>query len=371
MEGGILLKCLRQCFLVLLLTIGIQCANPAKAQGAISIPAEDLTLTPTYPILKISGFSNFDFSSTDEKNSGFKQGQLILHFSSALSAKTSFFAEVSLTTRATGGSKIGLERGFIRFDRSDYFKASFGRYHTPVNWWNTAFHHGLWLQTSIGRPEMTKFGGQYIPVHFVGGLVEGVFPARGLNLHYNVGLGNGRDSNVSGAGGAGDNNNTRAWLINLFSTPDRFFGLQVGASLYLDKITLPASDGRAFRERIVAGHFAWQREDPELIAEIAHVHHHQAGGGPTYRNLAYYVQVGYRLPWFGALWKPYYRFEYTDIAENEPVFSKRSEFNRTSSIVGLRYDIFYLAAIKTEYRNQRRPNQPKVDGGFVQLSFTF
>jgi len=37
----------------------------------------------------------------------------------------------------------------IRYDYNDFFKLSFGRYHTPINYWNTAFHHGLWLQTTI------------------------------------------------------------------------------------------------------------------------------------------------------------------------------------------------------------------------------
>ena len=39
------------------------------------------------------------------------------------------------------------------FDKSDRLKVSFGRYHTPINYWNTAFHHGQWLQTTISRPD--------------------------------------------------------------------------------------------------------------------------------------------------------------------------------------------------------------------------
>ena len=65
----------------------------------------------------------------------------------------------------------------LRFDRSDQLKVSFGLYHTPINWWNTFYHHGQWLQTSIQRPEMIQFGGRFLPVHFVGALVEGVLPA--------------------------------------------------------------------------------------------------------------------------------------------------------------------------------------------------
>src|SRR2546425_487175 len=146
------------------------------------------------------------------------------------------------------GFNAEVERAIIRFDHSDKLKVSFGRYHTPINWWNTAFHHGQWLQTTISRPEMVQFGGRFIPVHFVGALVEGGVPAGGWNLNYQAGVGNGRGSVISRSGDFGDNNNNRAWLVNVFTKPDVAFGLQVGGSVYFDRIT---SAGRPeFSERI-------------------------------------------------------------------------------------------------------------------------
>ena len=75
---------------------------------------------------------------------------------------------------------------------------------------------------------MTQFGGSFIPVHFIGMLVEGAIPAGGLNLNYNVGLGNGRGQVISRGGDFGDINNNRAWLVNAFIKPNRLYGLQVG-----------------------------------------------------------------------------------------------------------------------------------------------
>jgi hypothetical protein len=118
-------------------------------------------------------------------------------------------------------------------------KVSFGRYHTPINWWNTAFHHGQWLQTTISRPEIMQFGGRFIPVHFVGALVEGGVPAGGLNLNYQAGIGNGRGNVISRGGDAGDNNARPAYVFNAFAKPDQAFGLQVGGSFYLDRISQP------------------------------------------------------------------------------------------------------------------------------------
>lgn len=332
---------------------------------------------PGAPSLKLGGFGDINFASTDQRGArqGFFQGQFTLHISSALSPRVNYFGEVTLSARSDAGTgsppatgfNAEVERSIIRFEQSDYLKFSGGRYHTPINWWNTAFHHGQWLQTTISRPEMTQFGGRFIPVHFLGGLVEGAFPAGGLNLNYNVGLGNGRGSVISRGGDDGDNNFHRAWLVNLFAKPDRLFGMQVGGSVYRDKVAV--AGGREFREWITSAHVVWQKEDPEIIAEFANVHHEEIGRPGTFNSQAWYVQAAYRLPWFEKLWKPYYRFEYIHIPRGDTVF--RGVPNLVGSTAGIRYDIAAFAALKLEYRNQRRPGIPRVNGAFLQTSFTF
>src|SRR6266852_5773520 len=156
-----------------------------------------------YPSLQIRGFGDVDFSATDQKGSvsGFNLGQFVLHFASPLSEKVSYFGEVSFTAQPTGYD-LSVERTIIRYDYNDYFKLSFGKYHTPIGYWNAAFHHGAWLQTTIARPEMIKFGGTFIPVHFVGFLAEGNIPSGGAGLSYNFGVGNGRGDIISRPGDA-------------------------------------------------------------------------------------------------------------------------------------------------------------------------
>src|SRR5882672_10234371 len=206
----------------------------------------------------MTGFSDLNFSATNlhsaatgfgaqtllSPHSGFEEGQFTLHLSSALSPKVTMFGEVTFTARADAGTgspaatgfNAEVERVMIRYDANDYFKLSFGRYHTPINYWNTAFHHGQWLQTTISRPEMTQFGGSFIPVHFVGSLVEGVVPAGGLNLNYAAGLGNGRGQVISRPGDFGDVNNNRSWLINAFVKPNRMYRFRMGGSVYRDSL---------------------------------------------------------------------------------------------------------------------------------------
>ncbi len=337
------------------------------------------TLAGGTPNLRLAGFSDFNFSSTDQHGtkSGFSEGQFILHMSSALTSRVSYFGEVSVTARSDAGLgsppapgfNFEVERSIIRFDQSDKFKVSFGRYHTPINYWNTEYHHGSWLQTSISRPDMVEFGGSFIPVHFIGALVEGALPANGLNLNYNVGIGNGRSSVISRGGDFGDINNNRAWLTTLFIKPDKLFGLQVGGSVYHDEITQGVNNTR---EWITAGHVVWSRENPEIIAEVANVHHE--GVAPltgVSNSIAYYTQFGYRLPWFQRLWKPYYRFEYIHVPKSDTLFRLVVPSENTS-ILGVRYDISRFAAIKLEYRNIGSPLFPqRVNGAFAQTSFTF
>ena len=242
-----------------------------------------------YPSLKISGFGDIGYSATHlaEGAKGFSLGQLALHMASELSARVTFFGEISFSARADAGTGMPPATGFnaeverliLRFDHSDQLKVSFGRYHTPINYWNTAFHHGQWLQTTIARPEMIQFGGRLLPVHFVGALVEGSVPAGGWNLNYKGGVGNGRASVISRAGDPGDVNGDRAWLANGFSKPDRLYGLEFGASVYGDTITLSSS--RQFSEQIVSAHVVWQKEDPEIIAEFANIRHDEIDNPPV------------------------------------------------------------------------------------------
>lgn len=326
-----------------------------------------------YPALQIRGFADVDFSATDQPGttSGFNLGQLDLHLASALSQKVSYFGELTFNAHPTGYT-VEVERSIVRYDYNDFFKLSFGRYHTPIGYWNTAFHHGAWLQTTIDRPEMVKVGGAFTPIHFVGFLAEGNIPSGGAGLAYSVGVGNGRGEIISRPGDAGDNNNNRAWVANIFSRPARLYGLQFGASVYRDKLSL--GGGNDFREWITSAHLAWTRGDPELLAEFENVNHKSILTNKVSNSDAFYVQVGYRLPWLEKTLKPYYRFEYMHTPKSEVVYG---DLDLVESIVGLRYDISSYAAFKGEYRRASRQVLATptfagvVNGLFLQTSFTF
>jgi len=340
-------------------------------------PQNGRSVEPHFPSMQLHGFADVDFSATDERGSfsGFNLGQFVLHVASPLSKRVAYFGELSFTAGPTSYT-ADVERSIIRYAYNDYFKLSFGRYHTPINYWNTAFHHGLWLQTTISRPEMIRFGGRFLPVHFLGMLAEGNIPSGSLGLGYEVGLGNGRAGTISRAGDTGDVNSNRAWVARIFARPTSLRDLQIGGAVYRDKITpVPALTGSpTFGEWISSAQIAWTRETPELISEFANVHHLNNLTGTVHNSQAYYIQLAYRLPWEQRKWKPYYRFEYTHVPTTEPLFSTTA-FEVTDlvgSTAGVRFDITDFAAFKWEYRHTKhRPADPPVNGVFVQTSFTF
>jgi hypothetical protein len=329
------------------------------------------------PLLQIAGFSDVNFAASDDPRtrSGFSEGQFILHMTSQLSPRVNFFGELSFTARPDAGMGVPpapgfnmeVERSIIRYAQSDSLKLSFGRYHTPINYWNTSYHHGAWLQTTAFRPEVAQFGGSFIPVHFVGALVEGSTGAGGLNLNYSAGTGNGRGSVWSRGGDFGDINNNKAWLASGFIRPDAFYGLQVGGAIYRDKLTQPGTP--EVREWIQSAHVVWDRENPELIAEFTNVRHQPASGGVVSNSQSYYAQLAWRLNAWGRKFKPYYRYEYIHIPKSDFAFQTVPDLN--GSTLGIRYDLTAFSALKFEYRRLKRSNMPWFNGLVMQTSFAF
>jgi hypothetical protein len=323
-------------------------------------------MSAEHPPVVIRGFADVDFGTTDNRADadGFSLGQFVLHMASPLGRKVSFFAETSFTPRSNTFN-LELERLSVRYDVDDRLKISMGRYHTPINYWNTAFHHGLWLQTTIRRPEMIQIGGVFQPVHFVGLLAEGAVGPPTVGLGYNVGVGNGRGALIGRGGDAGDVNRNRAWLAKVYVRPAQLYGVEAGAAVYHDLITTTGSPG--FREIISSAYVALSRETPEIIAEFANVNHRDPAGGATFNSRAFYVQAAYRPPSLPQ-WKPYYRFERLFGVDGEPVFGN---VDQTISTAGVRYELTDVAAIKLEYRNRRESSAPRSNGAFVQVAFVF
>ena len=301
---------------------------------------------------------------TDED--GFYVGQAVAHLTASLDDSFGVFAEVSLTAKDSEYS-IEVERLMVKYDFSDRFKVSAGRYHAPIGYWNSAFHHGAWLQTTISRPLVVNFGSKLVPIHFVGILLEGSLPSGNLGLSYKAGFGNGRHANIARAGDAGDINGDKAWLLRLSSKPKKMFGLEFGLSYYADEVSLPNSPN--VDENTIAAYAVWTKESPELIFEYIHSEHELVTDSSASGDVdAWYGQIGYRLPGKYSQWKPYVRIEKTDVDSSDPLLGAEG-LDYDAGILGVRWDFNPYAAIKAEYRNEEFANGGRENNFALQISF--
>src|SRR5437870_7988114 len=118
-----------------------------------------------------------------------------------------------------------------------------------LGYYNTAFHHGTWFQTAVGRPFFLDFedGGGIIAAHNVGASIHGAIPSGKWGLGYIFEVGNGRSYVPPGQEenlvlNVKDDNDYKAFNLAFISKPDWLSGLQFGAGLYSDTLspsTLP------------------------------------------------------------------------------------------------------------------------------------
>ena len=323
--------------------------------------------SPSQPEFNFIGFGDIGYFSRDAISpDGFAVGQAVAHLTASLDDRFRVFGEFSMTAR-DNEYKAGVERLIVRYDFSDRFKLSAGRYHSPIGYWNSAFHHGSWLQTTTSRPEMVKFGSKIVPIHFVGVLLEGSFPQNALGLSYKAGFGNGRHENIAQAGDAGDINGDDAWLFQINSSPDRFFGLQTGIGFYSD--TVSPDDRADIDERTLSAYVAWEKESPEVIVEYLHSEHEFVADGSINGDVdAWYAQFAYRLSGKAAQWKPYVRLEKTDVNDTDPLLGDQG-LDYEAAILGVRWDFSAYAALKAEYRNEDFNNIGREDNFRLQVCF--
>jgi hypothetical protein len=328
---------------------------------------EIISSGPSGPEFNFMGFGDISYISRDGNNQdGFVIGQAVGHMAASLGDSLSIFAEVTATGKDSQYS-VELERLIVKYDFSDLFKLSAGRYHTPLGYWNSAFHHGSWLQTTTSRPEMIKFGSKLLPIHFVGVLLEGNLTNNSLGLSYSAGFGNGRHANVARSGDAGDINGDKAWMAQLNIAPDRFFGLNAGLGFYSDEIT--PDDRPEIKESTVSAYVAWAKESPEIIVEYLHSSHELLTDSSVSGDVdAWYAQFAYRLKGEFSDWKPYARYEYTEVEDTDPLlFDQGLDYD--AAVLGVRWDFNPYAALKAEYRAEEFENSGRENNFRLQLSF--
>lgn len=352
-----------------------------------NVMAERMDLSKT--LLRIRGFGDVSlvggsrqaYPPTNQlaQTTSFALGQLDLFTTSDISDKFKFISEIvfeggpdniyGVYTGTVNAFTVDVERYLIQYSYNDYFNISVGRWHTGIGYYNTAYHHSTWLQTTTGRPLLFQFEdrGGILPIHTVGVTATGLIPSGPLGLHYIAEAGNGRESRTpltaEPVQNEVDDSNHKAFNFGVFARPERLRGLQTGFSVYHDILT-PQNSNR-IEETIMAMHAVVVRSNYEWLNEAMVIRHSIIGESKVYNTPGFYSQISRQ---FGSF-RPYLRYQYINAARTEPVFPDVGLNEGPSA--GIRFDASEFVALKFQYDYTVQRNQPNYSTLTLQIGFTF
>jgi hypothetical protein len=347
--------------------------------------AESERMDVSKTLLRIRGFGDVTFHGDNYHPAGFPGdktaftlGQLNLFVTSDISDRFKFLSEIvfeagpdniyGVTRGVANTFGVDVERYLLTYSKNEYFNLSAGRYHTAIGYYNTAYHHSTWLQTTTGRPLLFAFEDQggILPIHNVGVEAYGRVPSGWLGLHYVAEVGNGRESrspiDLEPVQNIVTETNNKAVNFELFARPTKAPGLQVGFSGYRDR--LAPNNQPSVGQTILAAHAIYSTPIFEWLNE-ALVIRNTPEGGHTYETPGWYSQISRR---FGS-YRPYFRYQYINASPNEPIFPDIGL--RAGPSAGLRYDASESVALKLQYDYTSLRNQHAMQGLQAQVGFTF
>jgi hypothetical protein len=348
-------------------------ASPARAQPADQAP-HDPAANPG-PEMLLRAFGSVDWAATERPGSpsSFTLGQFDLFVTAALNERVSVLAEIVLEASGVNTQVVtDLERLQLTFRVDDFLQFSAGRYHTGIGFYNTAFHHGSYFETPIGRPRIFDFEdeGGVLPVHELGLSTRGAVPHTSSALQYLAEVGNGRswtpeateNSEGDEASESRDQNGAKSSNVGLSFRPALWRGLEVGASFYRDEVRDPT--GANVRLRIPAAYAVYRTRTAEVMAEWVHVAYRTAAGAAS-ANDGQYVQASNA---WGKL-RPYYRFDRLAIDPLSPFIGGVG--SSRSHIFGLRADPAMWIGLKAQYERSNEAGLRGIDSVRTQLVFVF
>lgn len=292
------------------------------------------------------GFTDVTFGASRQpgEHAGFALGQFDLYITSRLADQLTFLGETVFEYDG-GDFGVDVERLSVTYAPREYFRVSVGKHHTPIGYWNTAYHHGRLMQPAITRPMMFRFEdeGGILPVHTVGVAVAGqnISP---LHLGYDVMVGNG-----VGASPEGDNDNAKSVTLAAHSRLTSAF--TIGASFNHDRIATGtlALTGDSLPEpvtqRVAGGYLAYTGSPVELIAEYQRITHTSASTG-SHATDAYVGHAGYR---FGTV-VPYVEHDVVQSVAGDPYYPL---MDLQRDILGARYELSMAASLRLELQRRK------------------
>jgi hypothetical protein len=317
--------------------------------------------------LDMHGFADVGFAAQRSPNqTGANIGKLDFYLTPNFTDHIKALAELNFECCTGGAIGTDLERLQIGYAQSDALTVWFGRFHTPFGYWNTAFHHGAQLQTTILRPKFLDFedSGGILPAHTVGiwatgstrvgegrfnyDLYAGDAPTINLNDPATAGTGT-LDPGLQGAGGR-----RATFGTNLSYAPNGTLrGLRVGVHALTSEVLDDANTIGKTRVNMFGPWAVYLNDDWEVMVEQYNFRDGDLTGNTgRHASNAGYLQLGRTF----SLWTPYARLETASLSQDDAYFAQQESGRSYKRFLGgVRYDLNPKTALKLEIYRTRYP----------------
>lgn len=317
--------------------------------------------------LPIHGFADMGVRRSAEDNpvfgkgkKGFNVGSMDLYLSPNLGGNVKSLIELNFEVDQAGAVGTDLERLQGGYAFSDALTAWIGRFHTPYGYWNTAFHHGAQIQTSVLRPRFLDFEdkGGILPAHSTGAWATGTFNTDSARFGYDAYVANAQQINKDGvldmkmAGGSSHGTSTG---FNAWFSPKGLSALRLGLHGLRGTIeTVDATPAVTAQTRLnmFGGYGAYIDDNWELLGEYYRFDNDDiSGGSGKHKSSAWYTQAGYNV----GQWTPFVRAEKTSLDQADKYFANQvsgRSYDRLS--FGLRYELNPKTALKLELNRTKK-----------------
>ncbi len=327
----------------------VSAANAAHSSGLFGVP--------------LHAFADVAIGNHTAYEPGLKGaniGALDMYLNPQIGDHTRALFELAFEVDEAGQVEPDLERAQIGYQFSDAATVWIGRFHTPFGYYNTAFHHGQEIATSLRRPRMVAFEDQggILPNHTVGAWLNGAVRLDDGRVTYDAFIGNGQriiDGTIDPRSGGLDFGGAifGGNLGYVFGEP--LSGLKVGISGFRSRVTDDTVPGRITQVDNLGVYFDYDTDRFEHIGELYRFNNRDwSAGGPGHSSTAGFLQLAMRWP----LFTPYVRYERAALDQTDNYFALQdngSSYYRFA--LGLRFDVDSRSALKLEFAHTKNTDR--------------
>lgn len=232
----------------------------------------------------------------------------------------------------------------------------FGRFHRPTGYWNSQYHHGTYLQSTVERPGIVEYedGGGVLPTHTTGLMLENTQIVGEGAFKYYLTLGAGPEFNSDdkllealNVLDINDGNHKLSIAAKLSYRPDELGPTDLGLFAGSTDIPIGGTSFGEISQSLLGGYIHSEIFNIEITSALFNAHNDNEINGVTSTGSfsSAYLQGEYQL---NTRWLAYSRIEGITDAASDPYLLLFSSFAERRKMLGVRYDFSRRQALTLE-----------------------